>query len=144
MQKNLTRLSVWLSAIYFMSMRAIADTTNSNNSVSGGLSSQPGIDLTVQSLYGILQGLACYASDVILVAMVLAIIWYGFQMMIAQGNDTKFSAARKSLTYAVVGIAVILGTYTIIATVGNAVTGLGTTKTVWSYTPLSCSIYSLH
>lgn len=76
----------------------------------------------------------------IMVIMVVMIIWYGFKMMLAQGDPTAFGKARKGLLYAVIGIAVILGTYTIIATVGNAVAGLDTSNnSTWSVLPLRCS-----
>ena len=78
--------------------------------------------------------------------MVVMIVWYGFQMMAAQANETKFKDARKSLGYAVVGMIVILGAYTIIATVGNAINAAspGQPELAAKYTlfvPLSCSGY---
>ena len=148
MQKYITRLSVWLSALYFVSMRAIAATTNTNNadSVSGGIANQPGVDITIRSLFGIIAGLACWSTRFIMIIMIMVIIWYGLQMMIAQGNDTKFTNAKKSLTYAVIGMVVILGAYTIIATVHNSVEALGQqdnqlgykNSQYTTYLPLSC------
>lgn len=111
-----------------------------------GLSNAPGVDISVQSLFGIITGLACWATRFVMILMVVMIIWYGLQMMISQGNETKFGTARKSLGYAVVGILVIMGAYTIIATVGNAVENLdnGATERSAKYTlfvPLNCSAY---
>lgn len=111
-----------------------------------GLSKAPGVDITVQSLFGALTGLACWLTRFVLVIMVIMIIWYGLQMMAAQGSDVKFTSAKKSLWHAVIGIAVILGAYTIIATVGNTVTAIGAqdlstrSASFINYTPLgSCS-----
>lgn len=151
MQKYITRLSVWLSAIYFVSMRAIADTTNTNNSnsVSGGISNQPGVDIRIQDLFNIVAGLACWATRFVMIIMIMVIVWYGLQMMIAQGDSAKFTGARKSLTYAVIGMVVILGAYTIIATVANSVEAVGQQGNQLGYknskytlfVPLSCSGY---
>lgn len=93
--------------------------------VESGLSNAPGVNLTIQSLAGIVEGLACYATQLVTIVMVVMIVWYGFQMMAAQSNESKFAEARKSLGYAVIGMIVILGAYTIIATVGNTIQGIG-------------------
>ena len=64
------------------------------------------------------------------------LVWFpdaGFSGMIQNLRPLK------SLGYAVVGMIVVLGAYTIIATVGNAVNNAGTTPGVWSLTPLSYS-----
>ncbi|OGN28276.1 MAG: hypothetical protein A2941_01885 [Candidatus Yanofskybacteria bacterium RIFCSPLOWO2_01_FULL_49_17] len=103
----------------------------------------PGIDLTIQSLFGILQGLACWMSRFVLVIMVGALIWYGVQMLLSRGNPTAFGNARKSLGYAIIGVVVVLGSYTIIATVGNAVRGAGGgTGPSWNnFLPIDCTNY---
>lgn len=106
----------------------LADVDNFNDG--------PGYDFTVQSLFGILTGLACWATRVALLASVIAIVWYGLQFMLSGSNPTKFTAAKKGLGYAIVGIIVILGAYTIIATVANAV-GADYTLII----PLDCSAY---
>lgn len=125
--------------MFLSAVPALAATST----VGGGLANAPGIDLTIQSLFGIVSGLACWSTRFITVVMVVMIVWYGFQMMASQSNATKFTEARKSLGYAVIGMIVILGAYTIIATVGNAISSAGgnTSDTSWlDYTPLgSCS-----
>lgn len=109
------------------------------------LSGTPGIDLTIQSLFGILTGLACWMSRFVIVIMVAAIIWYGIQFLISQGDPGKFTSAKKSINYAIIGIVVVLGAYTIISTVGTAVQGAGDAKTnkfQWdfnNFVPLDCS-----
>lgn len=93
-----------------------------------------GVDLTIQSIFGIITGLACWFTRFALVLMVVMIVLYGIKFMTAQGNPAKLDEAKKSLTWAIVGVLVIMGTYTIIATVANAVGG--------DYTliaPLNCS-----
>lgn len=145
MKKIITFVSTGISGIFLPLVPLLADTASSSND--RGLSNAPGVDITIQSLFGIVAGLACWATRFIMVVMVVMIIWYGFQMMAAQGSDTKFTTAKKSLGYAVIGIIVILGAYTIIATVGNAIEGVGkqdlSSKSA-KYTlfvPLSCGSY---
>ena len=79
-----------------------------------------GVDLTIQSVFGIITGLACWFTRFALILIVVYIIIYGIKFMMAQGNQTKFEEAKKSFTWGLVGVLVILGTYTIIATVANA------------------------
>ncbi len=112
-----------------------------------GLAGQPGVDITIQSLFGIIAGLACWGTRFVTVIMVVVIIWYGTQMMTARGDQTKFTGARKSLSYAVVGMLVILGAYTIIATVANTIEGVGQQDLSYKaakysmFVPLSCAGY---
>ncbi|OGN16917.1 MAG: hypothetical protein A3C88_00525 [Candidatus Yanofskybacteria bacterium RIFCSPHIGHO2_02_FULL_50_12] len=107
-------------------------------------SNLPGVDLTVQSLFGIIAGLACWISRLALIAMVVAIVIYGIQFMISQDNSTKFGKARTNLMWALVGVLVILGTYTIIATVANSVASLdpndpeGRSQRYTNFVPLRC------
>ena len=93
-----------------------------------------GVDLTIQSVFGIITGLACWFTRFALVLMVVMIVFYGIKFMTSQGNPTKFGEAKTSFVWALVGVLVILGAYTIIATVANFVGG--------DYTliiPLDCS-----
>ncbi|HZZ99181.1 MAG TPA: pilin [Candidatus Paceibacterota bacterium] len=85
------------------------------------LANAPGIDLTIQGVFNILYGLTCWATSFIMVFIILILIWYGIQFMTTRGDVSKFAQARKNLTWAVIGIIVILGAQTIIATVANAI-----------------------
>lgn len=142
MKKYFAKLSSWMGGLFLSAVPVLAATTEMNNS----LSNAPGVNLTIQSLFGIVEGLACWATRFVTVVMVVMIIWYGFQMMAAQSNETKFKDARKSLGYAVVGMIVILGAYTIIATVGNAINAAGPGSPALAakyslFVPLSCAGY---
>ncbi|MEK7603758.1 MAG: hypothetical protein AAB461_01395 [Patescibacteria group bacterium] len=99
---------------------------------SSHLTDAPGINLTIQDVLGIITGLACWISSVALVLVVVAVIFYGVKFMMSQGDPTKLGDAKKSFLWGLVGIIVILGTYTIIATVANALGG------DYSFIPLSC------
>lgn len=95
-----------------------------------------GIPLTIQSVFGIITGLACWFTRFALVLMVVMIVFYGVKFMMSQGNQTKFDEAKKSFNWALVGILVILGTYTIIATIGTFLSGVP-----YQVIPLNCSGY---
>lgn len=142
-RKYIARLSAWVGGLLLSAVPVLAQTAATT--VDSGLANAPGVNLTIQSVAGIVEGLACYATQLVTIIMVVMIVWYGFQMMLAQSNESKFAEARKSLGYAVVGMIVILGAYTIIATVGNTIQGIGAqdlstrSSTFMSYTPLSCS-----
>ncbi len=144
MTKFITSISTLFTWVFFASaskvMAAAAPPQDR------GLSGAPGVDITVQGLVAILFSLACYATKVIMVVMVVMIIWYGLRMMMSGDSDVSFKNARKSLNYAIIGMLVILATNTIIATVGNTVVAVGEqnlstrSKSFINYTPLSsCS-----
>jgi RsiW-degrading membrane proteinase PrsW (M82 family) len=107
-----------------------------NSAFANGIdvSKQPGFEITIQDVFGIITGLACWFTRVALVLIVVAIIFYGVQFLTAQGNPSKLSDAKKSFLWGLVGVLVILGTYTIIATVANS---LGADYTL--FLPLNCS-----
>lgn len=94
-----------------------------------------GINLTIQGVFGIITGLTCWFTRFALILIVVYIVIYGIKFMIAQGNEEKFGEAKKSFTWGLVGVLVILGTYTIIATVANFLGGS------YSLIPLDCSSY---
>lgn len=81
------------------------------------VSDQPGINLTIQDVLRIITGLACWISRIALVFIVVAVVYFGVKFILAQGDPNKLTEARKSFLWGLVGILVILGTYTIIATV---------------------------
>jgi hypothetical protein len=84
-------------------------------------SSSQGIDFTVQDLADRITFLACWLSRVSITILVIMISFYGIMFMTARGDQTRFDNAKKSFMWGIVGALVILGTYTIIATVANAV-----------------------
>src|SRR3989344_2002472 len=101
---------------------------------SNHLTDQPGINLTIQDVLGIITGLACWITRVALVFIVVAVVYFGVKFLTAQGDPTKLTEARKSFMWGLAGIIVILGTYTIIATVAYS---LGVTE-YGRFIPLRC------
>lgn len=93
----------------------------------------PDIDLTVEGLFNIIAGLACWFTRISFPIVVIFIILAGFRFMHARGNPQLFQAAKKNFVQVFLGLLVILGVYYIIATVANAV---GVTD--FSFIPLFC------
>lgn len=78
------------------------------------------------------QRLVTVASELVKIALrvlgfigVILIVWFGLRMVTSRGDATKFGDARKGLLYAMGGLAVVFGVYTIIATVQKAVQSVG-------------------
>ncbi|MFM2357378.1 MAG: hypothetical protein RJA61_115 [Candidatus Parcubacteria bacterium] len=58
------------------------------------------------------------------VIMVLMIIFAGFQFVVAQGNPKKIEDAKTTLLYAVIGSAILLGSWAIAEIIQNTVTSI--------------------
>lgn len=86
-----------------------------------GIGDLPGIDLTIDRVFGIIYGFACWLWSVSMFLLVIAIIWVGVRMMTSQANATAFTSAKTSFGHVIVGAIVIMGAYVIIATVAGAV-----------------------
>ena len=132
--------------LFILALALALAVTVSADTAGVDTSGLPGGDITIQSLFFMIEGLACWASRFVMIVMVVMIIWYGVQMMAAQGVETKFTAARKSLWYAVIGILIVMGAYTIIATIGNSIEALDPAaptkaKKFTAFVPLNCSRY---
>lgn len=93
----------------------------------------PGEDLTIQDVFAIINGLACWLTRVASAIMVIFVVLAGLRFMAARGNPTAYQAAVKNLGHVLIGILVIFAVYVIIATVANAV---GVKD--FSFIPLKC------
>ena len=92
-----------------------------------------GIDLTIQDVFAIINGLACWFARIASLLMVIFIILAGIRFMAARGDPKAYDVAKKNFGHVLIGLLVILGVYVIIATVANAV---GVTD--FSFIPLVC------
>lgn len=81
----------------------------------------PGVDLNMQGVINIFQGLACYALSFASTGLVIFTILAGFRYMWAGGNSEKVTAAKKNFGQVLIGAVVIFGTYVIINTISTAV-----------------------
>lgn len=93
----------------------------------------PGVNLTLDGLVNIIRDLACWLANIAIILIVIAVVFYGIQFLTSRGDPTKVTNARKSLGWGIVGILVIFGTYTIIASVANAIGGQSL-----PFIPLNC------
>ena len=82
-------------------------------------------DFTYDRLVNIITGLVEIILQIGGIAAVVAVIWYGLQMVLARGDAGKYSAAKKGLGLALVGVVIIFGVYTIIATIQSGVESVG-------------------
>ncbi|MEK7525400.1 MAG: hypothetical protein AAB561_00020 [Patescibacteria group bacterium] len=97
--------------------------TPNPSSVSGSAGDAPGVDFTIQQIRNIIVGLACWTTQISFFIIIFFILFYGFLFFKSQGNPAKVDEAKKALGWGIIGIIVILGAYTIIATVTNALGG---------------------
>lgn len=107
--------------------------TPNPSSVSGSAGDAPGVDFTIQQVRNIIVALACWATQISFFIIIFFILFYGFLFFKSQGNPAKVDEAKKALGWGIIGIIVILGAYTIIATVTNALGGKA------SPIPIDCS-----
>lgn len=98
----------------------------------GGTKSLPGENLSIQDVFNIINGIACWLLRVVTAVMVIFLVLAGLRFMWARGDPTRTITARKNLRYVLWGILVVMGVYVIIATVANAV------GASFSFIPLRC------
>lgn len=77
------------------------------------------IPALIQSIKNIINFLFSYAG---LIAIVL-IVWAGFQMLLAGGNEERITAAKTSLNHAITGFVIILVSFVIVNFVIGVLTG---------------------
>ncbi len=98
-----------------------------------GESSWMGMDLSIQDVADIINGLACWLTRIATAVMVIFLVLAGLRFMNARGDPTKYGNAKKNFQHVLIGILVIMAVYVIIATVANAVG-----RTDFSLIPLIC------
>ena len=81
----------------------------------------PEYDLTIQNIFAIINGLVCWAARMSYLLMIVMLVYSGVMFFLSNGEPAKVTKAREGLKWVAIGIAVVLATYTIIATVANAV-----------------------
>jgi hypothetical protein len=95
----------------------LTNTPTPSSSPASGM----GVNLTIDKIFGIITGIACFLIRISIALIVIALIYYGIRFLTSQGDPVKVSEAKTALGWAIVGILVIFGTYTIIKTVSYAV-----------------------
>lgn len=76
----------------------------------------------IDSLYDLVQSII---TNIVVpigsIVIVLMIIFAGFQFVTAQGNETKIGDAKKTFFFAVIGAAILLGSWAIAQIIKNTV-----------------------
>ena len=67
-----------------------------------------------------INAIASFLLTIAMPLVTVAIIWAGIQFFFAQGNEAKISRAKNTLKWAVLGLAVVIGAYAIVATIKQA------------------------
>lgn len=119
---------IFLAPLFFVS----AQGTGSNTGSSGTGSNTGGVGIEnplkkingkpISSVYDLVNFIV---NDIIIpfgsVIMVLMIIFAGFQFVVAQGNPKKIEDAKETLKYAIIGSAILLGSWAIAEIIQNTV-----------------------
>jgi succinate dehydrogenase hydrophobic anchor subunit len=92
-----------------------------------------GVDITIEDVANIIEGLACWLTRIATAVMVIFLVLAGLRFMHARGNPTAYQSAVKNFQHVLIGILVIMAVYVIIATVAYAVG-----RTDFSLVPLVC------
>ena len=75
------------------------------------------------NLYQFIQAVV---SDILLpiggVVAVIAIIYSGFKLVTARGNETKLEEAKRAFLYTTIGVAILLGAWAIAKVIENTIT----------------------
>jgi hypothetical protein len=82
-------------------------------------------EFTYQRLITIANELVKIALRIVGVIGVIMVVWFGLRMVMSRGDATKYGEARKGLLWSLVGLLVIFGVWTIIATIQGAVRSVG-------------------
>jgi succinate dehydrogenase hydrophobic anchor subunit len=80
---------------------------------------------TYQGLMAAVENLVNFLIRMASLAVVVVIVWYGLQMVLAKGDAAKYGNARKGFNSALIGALVIFGVWTIIATIQYFAQSLG-------------------
>jgi len=78
---------------------------------------------TIEGLINLIDEVANYIFAFVLAIAVIFLLIAGFNFMTAAGDETKIKKARDFLTWALVGIAIAVGTKGLIAIIKNFLIG---------------------
>lgn len=81
-----------------------------------GTSAQP---LTLYKVVKIVEYTINTLLGIALTIVIAMLVYNGFRMATARGNQTKFTEAQKGLWHAIIGLTVTLGVGVILATIGS-------------------------
>ena len=79
---------------------------------------------STNTLIGLVKKILEGAVKIGMPVIVLAIIYSGFLFVAAQGNSEKLNEAKRSLTYTLIGAAILLGSWAIAQLIADTVKAL--------------------
>jgi hypothetical protein len=91
-------------------------TVSLENPLAKNLSPSEVIGLFIKAALGLVGGLT-----------LVMVVFGGFQWLTAAGNKEKISAGTKTMTWAIIGLILVLGSYLLLTTILNALANRGTT-----------------
>lgn len=103
-----------------------AGNTGSVSSKSGVFTISNPLSDRFNSVGGIIEGFVKIFSYLVVIMAVLALVWVGFQMILAQGRPERLSELKNWLLYIVIGVAIVIGAPIIINVVINTLEASGT------------------
>lgn len=136
--KNIALGLTILAIVIGFVVPTLAATTPIGGPMGGdNFSGQPGINLNATTIFRIITGFACWATRIALLLIVAALVFYALQFVYSRGNPAGMQSAERALWLGIIGIVVILGAYTIVATIGYTITG--DEMKFSNYLPLRCN-----
>jgi hypothetical protein len=84
--------------------------------------------LNVDSIQSLISTGLTFVVNLLAIAGVLYILWTGFLLVKAQGNEKELETAKKSFTHAIIGMAIILGAWGIAMVISNTVSKITNNK----------------
>ena len=124
MIKTLKKILVHLLVFFvLMTLSTTLVFAGDTGTVSGGIPNPLG---KTDSLSAFFNGIVSVLIELGTIVSVLGIMYGGYMYATAQGDEEKLGKARTTITWALVGTAVLLGARTIMAAVSGTISQLGT------------------
>lgn len=113
LKKSLVHVTASLTSLAALTQVALGADSRINNPIAA------------ESLQGLFQGIVSVFIELGTIVAVLGIMYGGYLYVTAQGNEEKLGQAYKTITWALVGTAVLLGARTIMAAISGTIQELG-------------------
>ena len=107
-------LAVFAFSVFFLGETAFADQLDLVNPIPG-----------VTTLEGFIKIALAVIIKVLLPIAVIFLVYSGFQFITAMGDTTKLKTAKESFKWAVVGTAVLLGSWALVTAIQGTIVALG-------------------
>ena len=92
---------------------------------SNGVSTSNGVSIKnpiqANSIQELIAKVLVFVVNLLAIAGVFYILWAGLMLVMAQGNESKLEAAKKSFLNAIIGMAIILGAWAIAQVISNTI-----------------------